>query len=145
MSQASSSQSPSPGGFDFELTDLDAARAALDELPAGVQEVHQLEPGFWDSRRRRPTPADRALTGSTMDWFMALPPGQRPKTLCEQFPRVANAVADCWPDAQRCLSVLDSLVVDRRGRRRGFPPEVASELRALREFRVQASSGGMAP
>ena len=59
---------PPPGSIEFELTDVSDARHALEDLPAGVREREQLEPGFWEQRRRALEAADRALTGSAIDW-----------------------------------------------------------------------------
>ena len=45
-----------------------------------------------------------------------------------QYPRIANRLALVWPDAVLAKRVLDDVVADRRGGRRGFPREVADEL-----------------
>jgi hypothetical protein len=126
---------PPPGSIEFELTDFDDARRALDELPPGLAEVQRLrqsEAG-WDAKRRKPLPSDRALTGEAMDWLISLPPALRPHATCEQFPRVANAVAASWSDLSFSLQVIDHMVNDYRGGRRGFPPTVQAELHALHE------------
>jgi hypothetical protein len=120
------------GSIDFQLTDLDDARHALDELPAGVGRLPQMDPGYWLQRRRKPQAADRALVGATIDWLVSLPQQLRPQALCDQYPRAANAVAEAWNSPQR-LAVLDALLSDRRGNRRGFPPQARRELEALRE------------
>jgi len=121
-----------PGSIDFEITDFDMARRALDELPAGVEAVQRLLSGEnWDSRRRKPLPTDRALTGEAMDWVVALPAALRPHSTCEQFPRVINAVAASWNDIAFSLQVIDHMVNDYRGGRRGFPPVVQRELQGL--------------
>jgi hypothetical protein len=120
------------GSIDFQLTDLDDARHALEELPAGVGRLSQLSPDYWLQRRRKPQAADRALVGTTIDWLVSLPPPLRPQTLCDQYPRAANAVAEAWHGPQR-LAVLDSMLTDRRGNRRGFPPQARRELEALRD------------
>ena len=122
---------PSPGSIDFEITDFDSARQALDELPPGIEEVKHLEPGYWEQQRRKPTPIDRALTGAAMDWVIGLPPALRPHATCEHFPRVVNAIASAWADTAHSLQVLDQMVNDRRGGRRGFPTSVQQELVAL--------------
>jgi hypothetical protein len=43
------------------------------------------------------------------------------------FPRIADKIAETWPRAD-CARYIDSLLVDTRGGRQGFPPEVVSEL-----------------
>ena len=120
-----------PDSIDFEITDFDVARRALDELPAGVAAVQRLKGGQWDAQRRKPLPTDRALTGEAMDWVMALPAALRPYSACEQFPRVVNAVAASWNDIAFSLRVIDHMVNDYRGGRRGFPLAVQKELHAL--------------
>jgi hypothetical protein len=122
------------GGLDFEPTDFEDARRALDELPAGVTTARTLEPGYWDGKRRPTLPSDRALSGPAIQWVMALPPAMRPQVLIDRFPRIANRLADCWPRPLERETFLQDLLIDRRGRRRGFPPEVASELEVLRTF-----------
>jgi hypothetical protein len=130
---------PALDSLDFEITDFDEARRALDELPAGLAQVQQTTPGFWDHKRRSARPSDRALTGTAMDWVVALPPPIRPHTTCEQFPRVVNAIADSWGDAPLCVRVLDHMIHDYRGGRRGFPAAVQAELAML--MRHQQAQG----
>jgi hypothetical protein len=123
---------PAPlDSLDFEITDFDEARRALDELPAGLTAMQQRTPGYWEQRRRGMLPSDRALTGMAMDWVVSLPPTIRPHTTCEQFPRVANAIAESWADAPLCTRVLDHMLHDYRGGRRGFPATVQAELSTL--------------
>lgn len=129
--QSPSKPTPPLGSIDFELTDFDEARRALDELPPGVATMQTINAGPWEQRRRKPLPSDRALTGAAMDWVVSLPPALRPHTTCEQFPRVVNAVADSWGDLPFSVQVLDHMINDYRGGRRGFPPSVRDELNAL--------------
>lgn len=121
-----------PGSIDFEPTDLSTARAALDELPPGVERLPTLAPGYWEQRRRKPQATDRALSGGAIDWVLSLPPSLRPRELCERFPRVANALAEVWRDPARRAALLDDLLLDRRGGRQGFPPEIRREIEQLR-------------
>jgi hypothetical protein len=91
----------------------------------------------WARVRRPEREGDRALTGTTRHWFRRLPPRRRPSRLCMLFPRVANRIAWCWHDVALSAQVLEDLLVDRRGGRRGFPPAVVRELQRLREFNDQ--------
>lgn len=140
-----SSQPPkpprSPDSIDFELTDFDTARQALDDLPPGVAEAQHLQPGYWEQQRRKPVASDRALTGAAMDWVIGLQPALRPHATCEQFPRVVNAIAASWADTAYSLQVLDHMINDYRGGRRGFPVAVGQELAALHAHQ-RARSGG---
>jgi hypothetical protein len=122
---------PPPGSIDFELTDFEDARHVLDDLPPGVIESKHLQPGFWEEQRRKPVATDRALTGLAMDWVIGLPAALRPHAMCEQFPRVANAIAVAWADTAYSVQVLDHMINDYRGGRRGFPAAVQQELAAL--------------
>lgn len=120
------------GELDFEPTDFEEAKRIHDELPAGVSTAHTLDPGYWLRQRRATMARDRALSGATIQWALTLPANLRPKTLIDRFPRIANRLAECWSRPAERDAVLQDLLVDRRMRRRGFPPEVATELQALR-------------
>lgn len=130
-----------PGSIDFELTDFEDARHVLDDLPAGVAEAKHLQPGYWNEQRRKPVATDRALTGAAMDWVIQLPAALRPHATCEQFPRVVNAISAAWPDKPFSLQVLDHMINDYRGGRRGFPAPVRSELAALHAHQKSRSVG----
>lgn len=58
------------------------------------------------------------------------PPSQPDDPRCaleRQFQRIANKIAETWPNSE-CAHYVDSLLVDTRGGRQGFPAEVMSEL-----------------
>lgn len=91
----------------------------------------------WLRQRRAPRACDQALNGTARRWLRQLPPRRRPLRLCMEHPRVANRIAWCWSDPLLADQVLDDLLVDRRGGRRGFAPAIARELRRLREYNDQ--------
>ncbi|CAN5468927.1 hypothetical protein BH09PSE5_BH09PSE5_23100 [soil metagenome] len=66
--------------------------------------------------------------------MLTLPRSVMPLELAHTYPRVCNHLALCWPDPHLTQNYFDSLLIDRRGDRRGFPPQVANELIALHEF-----------
>jgi hypothetical protein len=124
------------GAIEFELTDVHSAREVLDENPPGLDGIKRLEPGYWEAQRRTPVPTDRAMAGVTLDWLLGLPAQVRPNQTAERYPRVANRIAQAWLNGQRCEETLNELLLDHRGGRRGFPPEVELELRSLKEYRA---------
>lgn len=119
------------GMLDFQAVSIDAARAALDELPNGVARVLDGVPGYWQQNRRPALATDRALTGRAMDWSMRLPENIRPLVTTERYPRIINALADAWPDGDARTQMFDHLLNDRRVGRRGFPIDVEREISAL--------------
>ena len=82
---------------------------------------------------RRAKPINQALP-ATLKWFESLPPEIQPTALLREFPRIANGIARVWNDAPALEAYLDSLLVDRRGGRRGFPGDVHHEVLSLREY-----------
>ena len=116
--------------FDLSMFNAPTVSASL----AAVPESPQAFAG-WVARRRPPRLTDQGLTDVTRTWLQRLPPGRRPVRLATRFPRVANRVALCWADTALAEQVLDDLLVDRRGGRRGFPLRVARELQRLRDYR----------
>ena len=132
--------SPPPGSIEFELTDIDEARAALDELPPGVNEHSRMQPGFWEARRRPRMATDRALTGRSLQWLMELPPMLRPQALGERFPRILNWISASWDETEKSLDLFEHLLDDRRTGRRGFPADVQREIEMLCEHRVTLAS-----
>jgi len=57
-----------------------------------------------------------------------------PLALATKFPRAANRIAQEWREPSACRRDFDDLVYDKRGTRRGFPPDVYVELLALRDY-----------
>ena len=88
----------------------------------------------WPWMRARTQPNDNDLKNTTVSWLARLPKDVRPMVLAGRFPRIANNIADIWRRVARCEEYLDALVVDQRGNRKGFPPDVAQELNNLRGF-----------
>lgn len=76
--------------------------------------------------------ADKVVSALGAQWLQQLPPETVPQALARQFPRIVNRFALVWPDAVLTESYFDSLMIDSRGGRKGFPPEVMDELIQLR-------------
>jgi hypothetical protein len=77
---------------------------------------------------------ETALLPSTFRWLAMLPKGVRPMTLGQQFPRIANKLAILWEEPAVCRKFLTSFMLDDRGDRDGFPPEVIMELSTLEAY-----------
>ena len=88
------------------------------------------EPG----NRRRLQPLNQQLP-ATAKWAASLPMEVQPVALLQRFPRIANALARLWQDPIGLQLYMDNLLVDGRGGRRGFPPEIHNELQILRDYR----------
>ena len=102
-----------------------------------AQRVIEGEPAIeraWPWGRVRTQQNDNVLLDTTLTWMARLPKDVRPMVLAARYPRIANNIANLWRRVARCEEYLDSLVVDRRGGRTGFPPDVAQELSNLRRF-----------
>ena len=108
--------------LEFEKVSVADARAAL-EGPSKAEPATEV-------RRRSDTTA--VLLDSTRAWMAELPYAVRPGELAQRYPRIANSIAELWPRPARCDEYLESLLVDLRGNRKGFPYAVAQELAALR-------------
>lgn len=92
------------------------------------------------ARLRRQAPMGEPLP-ITFRWMAKLPPRVRPFALLRQYPRIANMMAGMWPDPQGYHAYLHDLLTDRRGNRKGFPPEIVEELFALRVHYEQLHPG----
>ena len=111
--------------LDFEKVSVEDARKSL-EGP--------LKESVPPATVRHKSGATPILLEATNTWLAELPYAVRPIELASRFPRIANSIAELWRRVARCEEYLDSLLVDQRGARRGFPPAVAHELGALRAY-----------
>jgi len=109
------------------------------DLLQRLAEAADTDPGQaqYARLRRPPRDTDLVLTGTTRRWLRQLPVRRRPLRLCELYPRVANRIAFSWVDPKTSGQLLDDLLNDRRGGRRGFAKAVLRELQRLREFNAQ--------
>lgn len=135
MSEQQGQKKPfKPSGLiEFEFTGVQVARREAAK-PAAVAALEKLLPGHWEEQRRPLSPSDRALTGKGTDWMLALPSNARPKALCEQFPRIANHLADIWDNPRDTQLVLMRLLADERGHRKGFSPQIEQEIGRLAAY-----------
>jgi hypothetical protein len=96
--------------------------------------LHQARPQAVDPAQLRAPEREIALSSFAAAWKEKLPAAIRPQQLCAQYPRVANRLGLCWSDPQLTGRLLEELLIDQRGGRRGFPKPVAEELMRLRRY-----------
>jgi hypothetical protein len=133
------STTPDAGAFEFEKVSVADARKALDESGAGAYAVRR-QPENWEAKRKDTAP--ETLGEATQAWLAELPEGVRPKQLALRYPRLANRLCDAWATPAKCDRLLDELMIDRRGGRKGFPLPVANELATLRDHYFRLHHGG---
>lgn len=77
-------------------------------------------------------------------WADTLPERVKPRRLMRVYPRVANMLALLWTERTRSPfdEYMESLLVDQRGDRQGFPPDVMTDLLTLREAFDQRRRSG---
>ena len=112
--------------LEFKTVSVEEARRTLEGEPTKPRASK-----LTDKRSRTPK---EPLLDVTRTWLASLPQDVRPMELPRQFPRIANRLRQLWKRVARCEAYLDALLVDRRGTRKGFPPKIAQELEALREY-----------
>ncbi len=71
---------------------------------------------------------------ATVRWLEQLPREIQPLALLREFPRIANFMARSWSEQSSIKKYLDSLLIDDRKNRQGFPPEVHVELLNLKDY-----------
>jgi hypothetical protein len=121
----------------IKLIDLFKKQTASQSTTQGERQSRHPTPTAqpdWSRVRAPQHREDQVLLGPTYAWLKTLPYGVRPVELCSRYPRVGNQLANCWSDPTRTERLFNELLIDRRGKRKGFPPLVAQELLRLRRF-----------
>jgi len=113
---------------EFQKRSIANAKRAIEGEP------QQAIERSWPWMRARTQENDNALLDTTLSWMARLSKDVRPMVLAARYPRIANSIANIWRRVARCEEYLDTLVVDRRGNRKGFSPDVAQELKNLRGY-----------
>lgn len=73
------------------------------------------------------------LRPETIIWLTQLPRNVQPNGLVQNFPRIANRIAELWEMPLRCEKYIDELLFDTRdNKRQGFPPQIAFEISYLK-------------
>lgn len=136
---------PGPGDSDsleFEKVSLSDARKALEETGPAAYAAPK-KPENWEEKRS--ASLDEPLSDATSAWMAELPDAVRPRQLALRYARLANRIAELWEDPARCGRLLDELMTDRRGGRKGFPLAIASELATLHEHYYRLHHDGKSP
>ena len=107
-------------------------RTNMFAVDGGGSETSTRDPEIDWTRVRRARPLD-ALLPATERWSESLPATLKPTNLVLSYPRVANRLAIAWQDPKAVEEVLDDVLIDRRGGRKGFPMPVQRELLRLQE------------
>lgn len=97
------------------------------------------EDAVWSIARSRLRDRDKSLAPEAVAWLDSLPHLLRPIDLTTRYPRIANRLALLWPDAHLTEIYFLSLLVDKRGGRRGFASHITEELMALRSYYAELS------
>lgn len=66
-------------------------------------------------------------------WLTEIPPHILPRRTAEQFRHVVNEIVRLWKSPRQLDRYFDSLLVDHRGGRQGFPFAVALEIAKLQD------------
>ena len=118
------------GSLEFEKVSLSDARKALEETgPAAYAAPRKVE-NWAEKRAASPT---EPLSDEAAAWIAELPASVQPRQLALRYARLANRLAKAWKEPHKCERLLDDLMMDRRGGRKGFPLQVANELATLRD------------
>jgi hypothetical protein len=90
--------------------------------------------GDWTGHRKA-SPAAVPLK-TTAAWMENLPAEVQPHAIYDRMPRIANLVAALWSRPDAAKAYLDSLLVDRRGGRKGFAKDILDDMRKLQAYYV---------
>jgi hypothetical protein len=86
----------------------------------------------WENRRL--ALEEESLLPATAQWIDELPVKLQTLNLARKYARIANRICELWDDDVRCSAYLSDLMITRRVRRQGFPPDVAMEIGALNVY-----------
>ena len=129
---AGTSRDNDTGAFEFEKVSIDDARKAIEDGGPAGHAPGPRKAESWHTKRH--AAADESLSAEATAWLAELPATTRPNQLALRYPRLANRICETWKAPLQCLRLLDGLMTDDRGGRRGFPLPVATELASLRDY-----------
>jgi len=82
----------------------------------------------------QPRGGPQSLYPQTIEWVRSLPREIRPLHVVKYFPHVANKLYLTWNSPEHFERCIRDLMLDTRGGRQGFPPDVAADLATLYEY-----------
>jgi hypothetical protein len=88
----------------------------------------------WEGLRAALKRKDVELRTRTIKWLATLPAGVRPMRTARAYPRIVNKIGDLWGHCEYSRLHFQSLLIDRRPGRKGFPEDVREELVALQDY-----------
>jgi len=118
--------------FDF----LSRLKALLGALPLAMG-GRPRDPRARTWKRAPARDKDRVLLSETHVWLRQIPSSLLPKHMCRHHAHVANRFAGCWGDKERVQGLIDDLLIDRRGARKGFSTRVRGEIEQLELLHVR--------
>lgn len=111
-------------------TAADAQGLSLE--PSAVSDRHAL---------RRAVNDKESLRRRTFKWLATLPAHVRPMATARQYARIVNRISDLWSHCEFTRLYFQSLLIDRRQGREGFPSVVKYELEVLQDYYFEHLSG----
>ena len=66
--------------------------------------------------------------------YLCEAPHLYPQNLERQFPRVLSKIVAAWSSRESISALFSELLIDQRGDRQGFPPEIVREIFQLSIF-----------
>lgn len=97
-----------------------------------------------DPRRLRQASQFNLPLPTARRWVALLPGEIQPRALLRTYPRIANIMAALWGNRESFEKYLNDLLIDQRGNRQGFPPDVHIELLNLRDY-IEGRYGNLPP
>ena len=125
-----------------ELAMLHASKgvSSTTTAPRGLS----LEPSTvsdWHAIRRAIDVKESHLRKRTFKWLATLPANVRPMATARQYARIVNRIGDLWSHCEFTRLYFQSLLIDRRPDREGFPSVVRHELEVLQHYYFEHLSG----
>lgn len=74
-----------------------------------------------------------SLTAESLKWVEQLPEDIRPRNTAAKYARIVNRLAETSSSPLKLNHLISTYLIDNRGGRKGFPPDVRDEL-----FKLQA-------